>query len=300
MTNLHTRLKRGEIILLDGGTGTELEVHGVPMDDEAWSGAAVLTHAALVRTVHEAYIQAGADIIITNSYGASKHVLRHAKLADKFRFINSEAVKLAQQAIENVAQRPITIAGAISTTTFGKEQPPAAEAQANFTEQVEILAEGGVDLIILEMMRDIEYTNYALQAAHSVGLPVWLGLSSQQADDGTPLLWNRQHTLAEGMAAFDLSRLDLVALMHTLTEEIEAALTLVKRYWSGKLGVYAHSGEFIMPRWQFHNTISPEAYALAAQKWVRQGVQVVGGCCGIRPAHIAQLKAQLPSQIGRV
>ena len=85
----------------------------------------------------------------------------------------------------------------------------------------------------------------------------------------------------------------LISIIHTLTEDIQPSLAVLKQNWAGPMGVYAHSGEFIMPNWQFIDMISPQDYAAAAKKWIEQGVQVIGGCCGIGPEHIRVLKETL-------
>ena len=78
--------------------------------------------------------------------------------------------------------------------------------------------------------------------------------------------------------------------MHTEVEDIEACLEVLQANWSGLIGVYAHSGEFVAPNWIFNDTISPEDYAYAAKTWMGRGVQVIGGCCGIGVEHIALLE----------
>lgn len=97
---LEQRIEDGEVIILDGATGTELEKRGVPMDEAAWCAAALATHPEVVRSVHEDYILAGADVIITNTFPAAKHVLEEAGLGGRFRELNARAVELAW---ENVA-----------------------------------------------------------------------------------------------------------------------------------------------------------------------------------------------------
>ena len=82
MSTLQQRLDGGEVIVLDGAMGTELEKRGVPMDDAAWSAAALATHADTVREVHEAYIRAGADLITTNTFPTARHVLEPAGMGE--------------------------------------------------------------------------------------------------------------------------------------------------------------------------------------------------------------------------
>ncbi len=170
------------------------------------------------------------------------------------------------------------------------------------------MAEEGVDLIVLEMMRDITYTEIALTAARQTELPVWVGYSTTINDAGQVQLapsTARPILLAEALQKLAPKATEkttekatekataLVSIMHTLTEEIAPSLAVLNANWSGAVGVYAHSGEFIMPNWQFIDMISPEAYATEAEKWVAAGVKVIGGCCGIGPEHIRVLAERL-------
>ncbi len=290
--HLQKRLRQGELIIMDGGTGTELEKRGVPMEEKGWSASSTISQPEILRQIHEEYIRAGADIIITNTFSTSRHVLDSCNLADKFELINATAARIAVEARDNAADRPIYIAGSISTTTFGEEQPTPAVALTNFNDQADILADNGVDFFVLEMMRDIEYTNIAHQAAKQTGLPVWIGYSTNVDDEGKVQLTYTQGTIsfADALQTLSAKETPLVSVMHTLTEDIQPSLSVLKEKWSGPIGVYAHSGEFIMPNWKFIDIISPEAYAAEAQKWVAQGVQVIGGCCGIGPKHIQVLR----------
>ncbi len=299
MSTLQQRLDGGEVIVLDGAMGTELEKRGVPMDDAAWSAAAVVTHADTVREVHEDYIRAGADLIITNTFPAARHVLEPAGMGEQFRELNIRAVTLAKEARENAAERAVFIAGSISTFTarydYGYE-PRAETARANYREQAEVLAESGVDVIALEMMRDVEQTTYAMEAAVAMGLPVWVGFSCKTTDEGTVVLWDGEHTLVEALEKLHPLGASLVSIMHTLTEDTPAALREVSKCWSGPVGAYPHSGEFIMPNWQFLDVLTPADFATQALGWLEMGVQLIGGCCGIGPEHIRLLKERLPER----
>jgi S-methylmethionine-dependent homocysteine/selenocysteine methylase len=224
-------------------------------------------------------------------------VLKPAGLGDHVRALNQRAVSLAREARENAAAgRPVAIAGSISS--FRADLTSAGHLEASYREQAELLAEAGVDLIALEMMYSAKHVAPAIRAALTTGLPIWVGFSCQVTDDGTvqlldgsPLATGLRQSLAllgplsQGRAA--------VTVMHTLTEDIASALEIVRQHWSGPTGVYAHSGEWIDPNWQFIDMISPEDYLTAAQRWIEQGIQIVGGCCGIGPEHIRLLKERL-------
>jgi S-methylmethionine-dependent homocysteine/selenocysteine methylase len=299
MTALQQRFDGGEVVILDGATGTELERRGAPMDDAAWDAAALATHPDMVREVHEDYIRAGVDVIITNTFATARHVLEPAGMGGQFRELNIRAVTLAKEARENAADGPVFIAGSISTMSAHDDhnyEPRAEKARANYREQAEVLAESGVDVIALEMMRDIEQTTYAVEAAVAMGLPVWVGFSCKITEEGTVVLWDGEHTLVEALEMIPSLGTSLVSIMHTLTEDTPAALREVSECWSGPVGAYPHSGEFIMPNWQFIDTISPEDFATQAQGWLEMGVQLIGGCCGIGPEHIRLLKERLPER----
>jgi S-methylmethionine-dependent homocysteine/selenocysteine methylase len=296
MNDVQERLDAGEVVILDGAMGTELQRRGVPMDDVAWDAAALATHPDLVREVHEDYIEAGAEVIITNTFATARHVLEPAGMGREFRALNVRAVTLAKEAREDVADGPVLIAGSISTMSARADntyEPPAREARDNYREQAEVLADSGVDVIVLEMMRDLEHTSYAMEAAVATRLPVWVGFSCRITDEGTVVLPDGNHTLAEALEQVPPLGASLLSIMHTLAEDTPAALREVTGRWSGPVGAYPHSGEFIMPNWQFINMISPEDFTKQAQGWTGMGVQLVGGCCGIGPEHIRLLGERL-------
>ena len=303
MSHFAQRLANNEVILIDGGTGTELERRDVPMVEGAWCAAACLTHSDVVREVHEAYIQTGAEVIIANTYASSRHLLAQAGLDEHFERLNTVAVELALEARDNVASKPVIVAGSISTSQMRGSQPPVEVARANYLEQARIQAAAGVDMFILEMMRDITHTQLVLDAVNETGLPVWLGYSCKIKDknedqEGEVWLVRENVRLVDALQAIQGQPIELIVIMHTQTEDIDACLDVLQANWDGPIGVYAHSGTFIHPNWQFIDTISPDAYAEACIRWVKRGVQVIGGCCGIGPEHIELLQQRLPQRIG--
>ena len=299
MFELERRMGEGEVVILDGATGTELEKRGVPMDDAAWCAAALVTHPGTVREVHEDYIRAGADVVITNTFPTSRHVLEPAGLGERFTELNELAVELAKQARENAAERPVYLAGSISTFSARHDnalQPPEVEARANYREQAEVLAEAGVDLIALEMLRDVRQAGYAVEGAVATGLPAWAGFSCKRDEDGTVVLWDGEHTLAEALEDVPLWGVSVVSVMHTLVEDAPAALHEVARGWDGLVGAYPHAGRFVMPNWQFTDEISPRGFADEALRWLDADARAIGGCCGIGPEHIRMLRERFPAR----
>jgi S-methylmethionine-dependent homocysteine/selenocysteine methylase len=292
--DLHRRLAAGAVVVLDGGMGTEIQARGVPMDGEAWSALANVTHAAIVRAVHEDYISAGAEVVIANTFPAGPGALAAAGIADRLVEINRAAVMLAQEARERTDEPGVAVAGSLSEMALSGLETPGGDALSDveaFRLQAAALADAGVDLLVLEMMRSEAVSKPALEAAAETGLPVWFGVSiggigergAPVTIDGTDV--NRLLELAQGRA-------DAVMIMHTDIDIARKALPHLRRAWSGPLGAYPHSGEWTPPNWVF-SEISPQAFADKVAPWVDDGAQVLGGCCGIGPAHIAALREAL-------
>lgn len=284
---LMQRINNGERILIDGATGTEVERRGVPQVDSAWNGGGALTHPDMVRQIHSDYIGCGAQIVISNTFATARHVLRDARWEEHFEFLNRRGVELAQEARHNMNTPHVLVAGGISHWSWG-EHPSLAELQANITEQAAIMATAGADLIMLEMMVNLEKTLILIDAAQKTGLPVWVGFSCEVDEQGVVRLWEGA-TLKEAIFAIKDKNVPLINIMHTEVEHVDASLDVLQANWSAPIGVYAHSGLYVNPKWIFDGVISPQDYASAAMRWLARGVQVIGGCCGIGVEHIALL-----------
>ena len=301
-TNWQSRLRDDDIIILDGGTGSELQRRGITMDKDAWSGVAASTHKGLLRQIHADYIRAGAEIITTNTFGSSRFVLEAAGAGDEFHKINSMAIEAALEARDLVAQDSVAIAGSISCLPprFDISAYPDEQTERDaYRELTEVLAEGGVDLIALEMMEDTYHALMAVEAACAVGLPVWLGVSCQFANDSDTLVgFDFPNTpLSEPLGALLPLNIDVVNIMHTHPKATGPARLEVKSNWSGPIGVYPELGDFSAPNWNFTNLMTPIQLAEQATQWVAQGARLLGGCCGTTPDHIRALRDARPDFI---
>jgi S-methylmethionine-dependent homocysteine/selenocysteine methylase len=283
VNDLRQRLAAGAVIVLDGGMGTEIQARGVPMNGEAWSALANVTEPDIVRGIHEDYIRAGAEVIIANTFPAGVGALAAAGMADRVVEINRAAVALAHDARERTGATDVAVAGSMSdmaVSGLSGARDDATSAAEAFRVQANALADAGVDLLVLEMMRSEAVAEPALRAAAETGLPVWFGVSIDESVD-----LNRLLDLAEGRA-------DAVMIMHTDADVAAEALPTVKRAWSGPVGAYPHVGDWTPPNWVF-GEITPAAFAEKVAPWVEDGAQVLGGCCGIGPAHIEALRDAL-------
>ncbi|MGI9336510.1 MAG: homocysteine S-methyltransferase family protein [Gammaproteobacteria bacterium] len=299
-------LEAGKTILIDGATGTELERRGAPMHDKAWCATATLTSPDVLRSVHEDYIRAGARLITTNTFSTNRNVLEPAGQGDKVTEINRRAVELAIEARERTgSQDRVVVAGSMSHQVpyerldekrRQRHVPPPDEASANFREMAGILANAGVDLILMEMMSDPVLANAAIDAAHATGLPLWVGFSLKTEDSGTLVSEARPELDAETIfKSIPLDRADVAGIMHSDADTTTRGLELLKRHWSGPTMAYPDSGYFVMPHWQFVDIMPPETFVDRHREWIASGVQVVGGCCGLGLEHIQALAASLAS-----
>jgi methionine synthase I (cobalamin-dependent) len=322
---LDNKLSNQEIIVLDGANGSEIARLGGAMDAAAWCGVANKTHPEVVRQVHEEYIRAGADIVTTNTFASSRHVLAGAGLADETVSINTKAVELAREAMNNVApDRPVAIAGSMScnrawipgtVSPDPRFRPTPAQEADNYRELAQTLASAGVDLLLMEMMRDIDRASLAITAAVETGLPVWIGTSCSVLADGSASVWD-QHleeptsrlspdhtrtvanysyvTLIEAMMSF---KPQVMGVMHSTIDATDPGLKALFEQWDGPVMVYPETSSQVRRGVATH-AVEPAVFAAHCRDWVEGGVQIIGGCCGTAIEHIRAMVNELPDAIG--
>lgn len=293
---LHARISAGGVVLLDGGTGTELERRGVPMNERAWCGDANFDHGEVLREIHEDYIRAGAEVIIANTYATARHCLEPIGRGDDVERANRLAVELARQARERAAEHDVAVAGSISDFMTDKNNPKwlnDSRLRATFREQADILAEAGADLLALEMMQEPEIAVPAIEAAIETGLPVWVGCSCRRivGQEGLVLFDFPDRDFRELLDAALGLPVGVIGIMHSEVPDVAPGIEMVRERWAGPMAVYPESGYFTMPNWHFVDIIAPDALVAEARSWREQGVQLIGGCCGIGPEHIEALNA---------
>jgi len=302
---LSGRLAGGELVIIDGGMGSQLQAEGVPMDDVAWSARANLDQPDAVQRVHEEYIRAGAEVIIANTFAASRAGLAPAGLGDRVTEANRGAMRAAVRARDAAATRPVAVAGSMSSFCPIAMDPgalgtplssPGAEdprfpSLADYREQAGLLAEAGADLIALEMIDGQGYGRAAVQAATETGLPVWLGVSPARLDDGTlgtfPELGDGA-SLGDLLGALIDPALAAVMVMHADPGVTLDAIEIIRGHYAGPIGVYAETGSWQPPNWVFDGLI-PDEYLQQAVTWADHGARLIGGCCGTGPGHIRVL-----------
>ena len=297
---IERRLEEGGIVILDGGVGTELERRGVSMDPEAWCGPATLDHLSVLEAIHSDHIKAGADIITVNTYASSRLMLAPAGLGDRFEEINRAAIGAAHEARKASGRADVAVAGSLShmvpiikgsARADLARAPSQTEMAEAFRDLASLHRDGGCDLILLEMMYHPDRMAAAFQAAINTGLPVWAGFSARYGADGRVLSFAPDQDIPFEETVRVLADFDVAAagVMHSPSNVIEDALSILREAFDGPLTAYPDSGYFKMPNWQFDDVITTNEFQRFATAWVGSGVQVVGGCCGLSPEHIAAI-----------
>jgi S-methylmethionine-dependent homocysteine/selenocysteine methylase len=292
---IRQKLAAGKAIILDGGTGTDIQRRGAPMSSDTWCADANLTHGDIVKDVHLDYIAQGADIITANTYATSPLTFSHIGRVTEVNKIDAVAIAIAKQAAVGT---DVCVAGSMSTMRpmqTGTDRNNLSvewsedELRALFTMKAKGLKDNGVDLIMMEMMRDADYALLACQAAIATELPVWIGIAIEKREDGELTGFGRSDQLLKDMApALAALNPDVISIMHSSPEDTGPAIEILKKSWSGPIGTYPESGYFKSPDWLF-TEIAPADLVTAAKSWRQQGVTIFGGCCGIGPAHIKAL-----------
>ncbi|MCH2567989.1 MAG: homocysteine S-methyltransferase family protein [Pseudomonadales bacterium] len=309
---LDDKLNSGETLLLDGAVGAEVERFGGKMDSAAWCGLATETHPDVVRHVHAEYLRAGSDIVTANTFANCRHVLDSVGKGDDASDITKRAVELVCEAIDEVSpDRPIAVAGSMSNTmawipgTFSTDEtyvPSPNQQSANYREQAEALAEAGADLIVLEMMSDVDNASRLAEAASTVGLPVWIGMSCSLFPDGSAAAWHMNleeppEKLAEThedhgprpfepvVHAMQSFNPQVMGIMHSRMAAVGVGIEMVRKTWSGPMMVYPES--------LYEHAEKPDVFANHLLEFRDGGAQILGGCCGTRIDHIQSLAKAL-------
>jgi homocysteine S-methyltransferase len=276
---------RDRVLVCDGAMGTMLYSRGVFINKSF--DAMNLTQAPLVEAVHQEYVLAGADILETNTFGANRIKLASFGLADKLRDINIAGAQIARRAAGDRAY----VAGAIGPLGIRIEpwgKTGVDEAREYFREQAQALADGGVDLFILETFRDLNEVGAAIDAVRAVSdRPIIAQMTTEEDGntlDGTPPERFAPELEKRGATIIGVNCAVGPGPMLETIERMEAVTPL-------KLSAQPNAGK---PRDVEGRNIylcSPEYMASYARRFVLHNVRVVGGCCGTTPEHIRQIKA---------
>lgn len=291
--NLKARIQKG-VFVLDGAMGTQLIARGVEAGRcNDWLNVELPN---MVLDVHKAYIDAGSDAIITNTFGANRYALGRHGCADKAFAINKAGAQVARKA----AGEGRYVLGDVGPT--GDFLEPLGmlkrdEVHEAFAEQVKGLREGGVDGLIIETMTAIEELEVAIEAAKSAGggLPVLASMSFDKGGAGFRTMMGVDvATAVSRMIALGVDIVGFNCGTCTLDEYVELAKAYVAAA-RGKVPVFAepNAGKPELLDGRAVYKVTPEEFAAACGKIRDAGVHILGGCCGSTPQHIGAVAKSL-------
>jgi 5-methyltetrahydrofolate--homocysteine methyltransferase len=287
-TDLKARLAAGEVLLADGATGTTLMAAGLPpgTPPELWN----VEHPEVISKLYQAYLNAGSQIILTNSFGGSRVKLDKSGVGERVKELNRAAARLAREA----AQGHAFVAGDVGPT--GELMPPLGkltfeDAEATFAEQARALVEGGADLIWVETMMDLNEARAAVSGARqATQVPIFCSLSfgprgrtmmGVSASQAAEVLWPL------GLAAIGANCGDGIDVIEPALSQMRATLPTAPLIAKPNAG---------MPKLLGDRTVydmGPTDFAKRIPGFVSLGAQVVGACCGSGPDHIAAIASVL-------
>lgn len=268
--------------------GTELEHRGIDTSTPIWSALALLEAPKLIEQIHREYLEAGAEVITTNTFRTHRRNLEKVGLGDEAARLTTLAAAIAQAAVRAVG-KPAFVAGGISPLedSYTMAPLPREVYLREHQEMAQNLAAAGVDLLLLETMKEIAESEAAAEAAAATRLP--FGVSFICKLDGR--LFSGE-SLADALRAIEPHGPAFIGVNCTAAPSIGVALAELRAATKLPISVYAnpsHTEDY--QHWGESEAAEPAAYARLAAEWLQGGAHLVGGCCGTTPEHIAHVAA---------
>jgi 5-methyltetrahydrofolate--homocysteine methyltransferase len=277
-----TLLKHKNLLVSDGATGSNLIQRGLPSGKtaEGW----VLENPEKIRQLHSDFIKAGSDIILTSTFGGSRIRLEQSGLADQFYEVNSKAVALAKEAVKNTST---IIAGSMGP--LGHMLKPMGmldekDAGKYYQDQARVLANSGVDILLIETQFDLAEALIGVNAALSIGnLPV---ICSFSFDRGTKTMMG----VSPAKFAQSIGKLGVSALGINCGKSLDDNLNALKELadatdlpiWFKPNAGLPQLTDTGLPVYD----VTPEGMASHVDSWIASGAKIIGGCCGTSPEHL--------------
>ena len=282
MSTLISRLEARKVLVADGATGTMLQRAGLEpgVAPERWN----LENSEAILELHQGYVNAGSDLILTNTFGGTAIRLKREGLSDQAAAINQTAARLARE----VAGESVLVVGDMGPT--GEMLAPLGTLTYEdivpvFAEQAQALAEGGVDGILIETMSDLNEMKAAIEGARRVtDLPLLTTMSFDTK--GRTMMGVKPEDAATMLAELDVTVMG-VNCGRTLTENLTAIQAFHETVPDAWLMDKPNAGLPRTEKGELVYDVTPEVMAEYAQRFVNEvGVKIFGGCCGSTPAHI--------------
>jgi S-methylmethionine-dependent homocysteine/selenocysteine methylase len=295
--------------LLDGGTGRELKRIGAPFRQPEWSALALIEAPEYVRRVHQSFVHAGADVITSNSYAIVPFHIGAERFASQGASLAALSGRLARE-VAAAAARPVAVAGSLPPIcgSYRADWFDASVARPVLATLVAALRPF-VDHWQAETLSTIEEAQLAREVVGRDGVPLWISFTIEDGygHAGEPRLRSGQRVVDATAAAVQLGAAAVLfncSQPEAMGRAVDVARATLERLGGAacavRIGVYANAfpaqGAAAEANAMLHDIradLTPEGYLRWAQDWVRRGATIIGGCCGIGPEHIRELRKVL-------
>ncbi len=291
------KLQIGAPIIIAGSWGSELFRHNVELDQKLWTSPANVNAPDVLANIVRDYVEAGADIILANTFSTGPLLMSELNLLDKMREWDQAAVRIARETLATIPDCQAALAGSFSV--FGALQVDSDHTACNMTERemkplfeakVETLVRAGCEMIYMERIGGLCRAQLAVETAVASGLPVWVELSVARAADGS--LHGAGATgwlLADMVASLMNTGAEVCLVNHHDPLVLAEAIQTIKSAWAGPIGVSLSNGHCEMPDW-VQGEFSPEDFAIEAERWKRQKASIFCASSGMGPEFVAALR----------
>ena len=315
MTSKILETLASRVLILDGAMGTQ--IHGADLDIERdYLGAenctdvVSLSRPDLIQSIHEGYLEAGSDAVETNTFGGARHVLAEFDLEDRCFELNKTAARIARRACDAhaTAARPRFVIGSMGpgTKLITLGQISWDDMLASYREQVRGLIAGGVDALLIETAQDLLQTkcvvNACLDELEAAGkspitdLPIFVSITIETM--GTMLVGTSIEAALVALKPYPITSFGLNCA--TGPTEMAEHIAYLSKHWDRGISVMPNAGLPALINGQTVFPLGPEEFAAAQQKFIeKHKVNIVGGCCGTTPAHIAALAKAIANTTAR-
>jgi homocysteine S-methyltransferase len=316
---LDERLKRGEIVILDGGIGSELQDAGYPEKGDArpanftWGSIAVREAPDKLIEVHRRYAATGADVLETHTFALNRiySAIQDGRLdlpKDAWKEIALESVSLVREGAAEAGRDDYAVAFACRTMDWPPEQQEEArdytgtyvplDMEHYLKPLAELLANAPAgqkpDLILMEIQKeipeDLEFPDY--QVFIDTGIPLWISyrrtIGKILGVDGETILEDGDRF---GRAAKKFEEMGAAAVLVNCLppDQIHGVTTWLRQFTNLPIGAYPNWGRYLRYEWDWSTVPPTSEFVEHAQSWAAEGMQIIGGCCGVRPVEIRGL-----------
>lgn len=287
------------IVLLDGGVGQEIVKRSGKKATPLWSTRVMLDEPQLVQAVHESFIEAGAQVITTNNYTATRQRLGRDASVELLKPIHESAIRIAIAAKENSGNSNIRIAGCLPPliASYKADLSPCDDECFESFRELVALQKDSVDLFMVETAANILEAVAATRAANESGLPCWTAFT---LDDGAVGKIRSGEALDLAVANVVEAGADAVLVNCSMPETIEAALPFIKNlpvpsgaYANGFTSIAGLNAGGTVESLSARTDLDPLTYASWGLRCAEAGMNIIGGCCETGPEHIAAIRTIL-------